>query len=140
MRTEAEIQADAKPGSPFSNGTEGYAWMGNWCERCTNNDEETELWCPLLTVALLGKTPVEWIEQPWRSWNDANGVEHPPAPSLGDKYHCIEFEDRRDPDDGDDPEPEPEPPVCEGQLDIVDLYLDAAIDQLTTAPEVRSVI
>lgn len=125
MRTEEEIQADAKDRRPFSNGTEGYAWMDNWCYRCMKNDEETELWCPLLTVALLGKTPVEWIDQ------TADGHR------LGDTYRCIEFEER--PDDGrgdDEPEPNPgPPPVDENQLDLIDAYLDTAIGELSTAPE-----
>jgi hypothetical protein len=129
VRTEAEIQADAKDRRPFSNGTEGYAWMDNWCYRCVHNDEEREIWCPLLTVALLGKTPAEWIDQ------TADGHR------LGDTYRCTEFEERRDDDGpGDDPEPEPEPtPVDENQLDLIDAYLDTAIDQLSKAPEVHRV-
>jgi hypothetical protein len=83
MRTEAEISAAATDGSPFSNGTEGYAWMDNWCGRCLNNDEETELWCPILTVALFGKTPSEWLEQPWGQVKGR--PEGMTAPSLGDR-------------------------------------------------------
>lgn len=135
MRTEAEIQADAKDQRPFSNGTEGYTWMAYWCDECTKNDEGRELWCPLLTVALLGKTPAEWIEQPWQQIKGR--PEGETAPSLSDKFHCTEFEQRRD-DGGDDSGPEPDPgppPVCEGQLDLVDAYLDTAIDELSNTPQ-----
>ncbi|HEX2551560.1 MAG TPA: hypothetical protein VHK64_08195, partial [Nocardioidaceae bacterium] len=133
MRTEEQIQADARDGSPFSNGTEGYAWMENWCGECVHNDEETETYCPILSVALLGQTPAEWVEQPWQQI--AGRPEGELAPTLGGQYVCTEFERRRD-DDGDDPGPEPEPPpVCDGQLDIVDAYLPVALAELSTAPE-----
>lgn len=57
----------------FSNGTEGEAWMSNWCYNgCVN-----EPTCPLLTTALFGQTPAEWIpDQPT---------------SLGRQYRCTEF-------------------------------------------------
>jgi hypothetical protein len=134
MRTEAEIDTAAKPGRPFSNGTEGYAWMGNWCDECVNNDEEKELWCPILSVALLGKTPSEWIEQPWGQIKGR--PEGETAPTLGDTYHCTEFVQRPEWPGDDDPdgEPDPEPtPVCEGQLDLIDAYLPTALDELRKA-------
>jgi hypothetical protein len=140
MRTETEIDADARPGSPFSNGTEGYAWMGTWCDECVNNDEETELWCPILSVALLGKTPSEWIEQPWGQIKGR--PEGETAPSLTDRYHCTEFVQRPEwpGRDGPDGDPPPGPvPVGEGQLDLVDAYLDTAVAELSKAPTARPV-
>lgn len=134
VRTEEEIRADAAEGSPFSNGTEGYAWIENWCAECVHNDEETELYCPILTVSLLHFTPKEWVEQPWQQI--PGRPEGETAPVLGGQYVCTEFERRPD-DDGDDgaePEPEP-PPVCDGQLDIVDAYLPVALAELEKAPE-----
>jgi hypothetical protein len=133
VRTEEQIQAGARDGRPFSNGTEGYAWMGNWCDECVHNDEETEKYCPILTVALLSKTPAEWVEQPWGQIEGRPEGEL--APTLGGQYVCTEFERRRD-DGDDDPEPGPEPPPeVDGQLDIVDAYLPAALAELTTVPE-----
>lgn len=135
MRTEAEITADATPERAFSNGTEGYAWMDRWCYECVHNDEATEKWCPILTVALLGKTPVEWVEQPWRQI--PGRPEGETAPELGGRYVCTEFERRPEPGD-DDPDtgpptpPDPAPEV-DGQLDLVDAYLPTALAELTKA-------
>jgi hypothetical protein len=61
--------------------------------------------CPLLQMALLGKTPTEWLRQ-----------------ELGpDKFHCIEF---RGPDDGhgDDPfgGPPARPPRAKCEPDDMD--------------------
>lgn len=136
MRSYDEIMADAKDKPPFSNGTEGYAWMANWCEDCTKNDEETELWCPLLSVALLGRTPVQWLEQPWQQVKGRpEGVT---APALGDTYHCTEFEERPewpgddDPDEGPPPDPSP-PPVAEGQVDMFEVFADQIVEHIDSA-------
>lgn len=116
MRTPEEIEASAIDQSPFSNGTEGYAWMAQWCYRCHQPAEVA--WrryeegkrktapkgggCPLLACALSGKTPVEWID----TW-DGRG----PYP-IDDRYHCIEF---RGPDGGGrEPKPKPDPPNMDG--------------------------
>lgn len=70
---EASERAADRPA--FSNGTEGDAWMENWCFRCRNDDGDG---CPLVLVAMLGKTPAEW---------------EPFVPgSLGSQYCCTEFE------------------------------------------------
>lgn len=136
MRTDAEITADAKPGSPFSNGTEGYAWMDRWCHECTENDEPTEKWCPILSVALLGKTPVEWVEQPWQQIKGR--PEGETAPVLGGTYECTEFQQRPEWPGDDDPDtgpPPPDPaPEVDGQLDLVDAYLPTALAELEKAP------
>lgn len=124
MRTEAEIFATARDEPPFSNGTEGYGWMENWCYAPCHNPIEVA-WqryedgkrktppkeypggCPLLRCALLGKTPTEWIEQP-----RDDGLS-----CIGDQYHCIEF---RGPDDGrgggrgGEPRPRRDPPGMDG--------------------------
>ena len=49
---------------------------------------------------MIGKTPVEWLEQ-----DSTDGVR------LGDQYHCIEYQG---PDDGGEPRPTPEPPNMDG--------------------------
>lgn len=98
MRPEADILADARDTPPFSNGTEGYGWMENWCWRpCMNPVEKA--WrdyedgkrknpmkgyaggCPLIMCALIGKTPVEWLD----NW-DGEG----PYP-IGGRFTCTEF-------------------------------------------------
>lgn len=115
MRTLDEVMSSAAEGSPFSNGTEGHAWMANWCNRChhpvevawqkySTGERKTQLkgyegGCPLLMASMVGKTPTEWLEQD--------------RLRLGDQYHCVEF---RGPDEGGDAEPHPlpEPPDMEG--------------------------
>ncbi len=85
---------------PFSNGTEGYAWMSQWCDRCMvdapfrNGISATG--CDLLLTALTGQTPDEWIEQ--ERW------------SLYSRYHCINFKPPgwRDPEPRPQPEPQPD--------------------------------
>lgn len=58
--------AASTPEPPFSNGTEYYDWSARWCDNCAQEDEFIRsgkgLGCPLLMVALLGRTPVEWRE------------------------------------------------------------------------------
>lgn len=113
MRTYGEAEAAAREGSPFSNGTEGYASTSQWCDRCVHDQSVRRddvkpdprnnglLGCALLGVALMGKTPSEWMEQD--------------RFSLGDQYHCIEFRDEDDPGPGYGPQPDPPLP---GQLDL----------------------
>lgn len=119
MRSYDEIMATARDERPFSNGTEGYGWMENWCWRPCHNPAE-KAWqdyedgkrkhphkdypggCPLLLAALMGKTPAEWLEQP----------RHDELITLGDQFHCIEFQG---PDDGGgEPRPKPDPPGMDG--------------------------
>lgn len=68
---DAEEHAAGEPA--FSNGTEGDAWMANWCYQCRHEED-----CPLILVAMLGMTPAEWQEQD--------------RLSLGNQYRCTEFE------------------------------------------------
>lgn len=95
------LYARAKDESPFSNGTEGYGWMGHWCERCfydkpARDGDGTE-GCPLVLVALMQRTPAEWLPgEPCT----------PDGFSIRDQYTCVMF---RHEDDGGDPEPKPVP-------------------------------
>ncbi|MBG0828509.1 hypothetical protein HS041_12095 [Planomonospora sp. ID67723] len=104
LPTFDEADARAREGSPFSNGTEGYTWMGNWCGRCVHDaparrDDYANA-CPLILVALTGKTPAEWLESdPY---------------SLADRYQCLMFRPEDDPGP-DEPTPVPDPP---GQLTL----------------------
>lgn len=75
----------ARDERPFSNGTEGYGWMENWCDRCLRDAPARSMigpGCPLVAVAMLGKTPAEWLDGP----RDERGLY-----SIEDQYHCIEF-------------------------------------------------
>ena len=96
----------------FSNGTEGYAWMANWCDRCDKDHQahidNHEDGCPIIAMAYLldgDETIPEWVE----TW-DGKG----PFP-LGDNVHCLAFApcqqcDGGGGDDGCGWEP-PQPPV-----------------------------
>jgi hypothetical protein len=89
----------------FSNGDEGYAWMDAWCARCVHDGYGPGLdepQCPLLNVAMSGRTPLEWFAQ----------ANEDGAYRRDDQYHCVMFRDRDDPG-GREPEPIPDPP---GQL------------------------
>lgn len=125
MRTFDEALAASADKPAFSNGTEGLDWMDNWCDRCVH-DRSSRLsvapdprngglvGCALVAVALVQRTPAEWIEQE----------------SGPDRYHCVEF--RNEDDEPGDPEPEPgPPPVDPGQLDLVDLVMDDVLAELT---------
>ena len=86
---EAWESAADKP--PFSNGSMGEIWSYGNCERCVNDgmgagDDEPQ--CPLILVALMGRTPA--------GWTDRN-------PPLGD-YACPWFRERAEtpPPAGDD--------------------------------------
>lgn len=109
LPTVDEALATARDRSPFSNGTEGYAWMANWCGRCVHDaPTRRDDWangCPLLIVAITGKTPIEWLDGP----RDEHG-----RYGLGDQYHCVMFRDEDNPGP-DEPTPIPDPP---GQLTL----------------------
>lgn len=123
MRTREEITADAEPRSAFSNGTEYDMWADRWCYSCVNDDANTEKWCPILSVALLGSWPKEWLRRRVH-WQIGDGSGEYDAVDT-----CTEFEERREPRDG-DPEPEPEPtPVIAGQVDIFEVFADQIAEQ-----------
>ena len=50
-------------GTPYlpGNGTEGAMFQGRWCERCEKDDLATGVYCPILTGALMGIKPEEWV-------------------------------------------------------------------------------
>lgn len=77
---------DAHPIAAFSNGYEWDRWSGRWCQGCRHDNSQT--WtnvgdaplvlCPLMEVALLGRTPREWAEM------DLGG--------LDNRYACSQYE------------------------------------------------
>lgn len=99
----------ARGESPFSNGTCGYGWMDAWCNQCIHDKPARQgddgNGCPLIMVALVGRTPAEWL--PGDPYTDSGF-------SIPKQYTCVMF---RHEDDGGDPEPKPipDPP---GQLTL----------------------
>jgi len=97
----------SREGAPFSNGTEGYGWMANWCDRCTRDapfrNGISPQGCPLLLIALSERTPAEWLDGP----RDEHG-----RYSIADQYTCVEF--RAPGGGGGAPKPRPEPPLMDG--------------------------
>lgn len=70
MKSYEEYEKTAKPGAPFSCGTEWEIWSYNVCmggnhplhRRCVNDDGADEgNGCPLILLSMIGKTPAEWI-------------------------------------------------------------------------------
>lgn len=98
----------AKAQSAFSNGTEGFEWQGNWCDRCLRDSPFrnglADRGCRLLEVAILGRTPAEWLDGP----RDEHGHY-----SMADQYHCIEFKAPGGRGGG-EPRPKPDPPQMSG--------------------------
>ena len=62
MRSYEQIWDDATDQAAFSTGTDGDIWMEHWCLHC---DREPD--CLLLTVAMSGRTPAEWLRTPGES-------------------------------------------------------------------------
>jgi hypothetical protein len=108
VRPYGELERDARDKPAFSNSTDGYAWLDNWCGDCIHDKPAREgdegNGCPLILVALVGKTPAEWLDQ----WDGKS-----PFP-LGNRYHCIEY--RPEDDGGGDSDPLPEPIPGQGEL------------------------
>lgn len=138
MRTYEQIAADAEDCSPFSNGSEYDHWADRWCYRCRRDDAETETWCPILSVAMLGSWPKELtrhyvkfgarIEGTSRVEVSETTADDPDGCAFVDR--CTEFEERRD-DDGDAPEPQPSPPpVIDGQVDMFEVFADQVVEQI----------
>lgn len=113
--------------SPFSNSTDGDAWIHTNCGTCIHDKEQradkvTGPGCPLLLIALCGRTPAQWFIGP----RDETG-----GYRLADKYRCIEY---RHEDDGPGPEPQPIPtPPGQGELIPREPY--TGVRMLTTIPE-----
>jgi hypothetical protein len=56
---------DATDVMPFSNSTAGELFMANWCAHCAWDQGVVEgEGCPLVLLALLGKTPMQWKREP----------------------------------------------------------------------------
>lgn len=113
---------------PFANGTEGYGWMANWCDRCLVDapfrNGIANRGCRLIEIAMLGQTPDEWLDGP----RDEQG-----RYSIADQYHCINFK----PPGGGNPEPKPKP-TPPGQGEMFPRAECGGVRMLTTAPsEVR---
>lgn len=100
---------------PFSNGDEGYGWMWANCDQCVHDrparQDHPENGCPLIMVALLDKTPAEWLDQKQMG---PGGIQLPFR--IESQYHCMYWRSEDDgPGDG-EPTPIPDPP---GQLTLM---------------------
>lgn len=118
MRTFEQISADARPGAAFSNSGQFEYWASGprGCHSCRNDNEQTERYCPILSVAMCnGTTPAEWI-----TFSDED--------EIHGSYTCTEYDGRSDGDDDPGPEPGP-PPVIEGQVDMFEVFADRIADQ-----------
>ena len=97
----------SREGPAFSNGTEGYGWMANWCDRCLRDapfrNGIAPTGCPLILVALAERIPAQWFDGP----RDEHG-----RYSIAQQYTCIEF--KAPGSGGDGPRPKPEPPDMDG--------------------------
>lgn len=131
-RPLAEIMADARDRSPFSNGTEGYGWMAANCGRCVHDKParqgHEEKGCPLILVAMMHKTPVEFLDGP----RDEHG-----RYGIADQYHCIEFRDEDDDDGPYEPQPIPDPPGMDALIPRED-YTGALMFTANVPQEVRA--
>jgi hypothetical protein len=122
LPTYDQAWGTAREGSPFSNSDDGHAWLEANCQRCINDkparEGHEEDGCPLICVALLGRTPIEWTR-----------TDNPR--SFGEKFRCMYF---RDEEDGGDPEPQaiPDPP---GQLALAPREPFEASRMLTEFPQ-----
>lgn len=66
--------------APFSNSTEGDAWMQRWCGTCVHDDMERggNVGCPLALIGLVGATPRQWVDR------ERGG--------LSDRYTCTAYD------------------------------------------------
>ena len=124
LPTYEQAWETAREERPFSNGTEGYAWLDNWCGRCVHDKPAREgddaNGCPLVLVSLFGRTPIEWLPQ------DREGLIR-----LGDSYHCMLFRDEDEGGGDPEPKPIPDPP---GQLALTPREPYEAARMLTDWP------
>jgi hypothetical protein len=101
VRTYDEAFAAARDGRPFGYEDELHAWQAAWCDRCAHDRTiDVDGGCPLVMVALMGRTPSEWWQQP----------PQPPGPEFdyARTFTCVEF--RPDDEAPAEPTPLPDPP------------------------------
>jgi hypothetical protein len=97
----------------FSNGTEGYGWMAENCDRCTHDHinhrpDADDPGCPHIASLFFGTHDPVFIPE-MTKWTDKNGVER----EYVGTWTCIEFSrcacDRGPDDPGVEPKPTPDP-------------------------------
>ncbi|MGW1796872.1 hypothetical protein ACWCQN_12885 [Streptomyces sp. NPDC001984] len=98
------LYAEARDETPFSNGDQGYGWMAANCDRCVHDksarDDNGGEGCPLVLIALVGRTPAQWLCETEQQ-------------AIFADYTCTEFRG----EDDDDPTPRPMPtPDGQGEL------------------------
>lgn len=127
MRDHDALYDESIDEPPFSNSTDGDGWIAANCRTCIHDKEQradkvTGPGCPLLLIAVTGRTPAQWFMGP----RDENGRHR-----IADKYRCIEY---RHEDDGPGPEPQPIP-TPPGQGELLPREPFEGHRMLTTIPE-----
>lgn len=55
--------------SYISGGEMGRVWMAENCHRCTRDDEDNEVFCPVITLLMMHEYPIEGLirhdDKPW---------------------------------------------------------------------------
>lgn len=117
---------EARDERPFSNGSQGYGWMAANCDRCIHDKPARQgnegQGCPLVLVALMGRTPAQWLCETDEQWIHAD-------------FHCIEFRDEND-GPGPEPQPIPDPP---GQLTLLPRDDYEGVRMLSPLPDSQTV-
>lgn len=94
----------------FSNSSEFEMWAAAWCAACQREaplraNLPNAQPCALVSVAWMGRKPVEWLRQPDAEVYREDGVH------VANEFHCIEF---RAPGGSGQPRPRPEPSNMDG--------------------------
>jgi hypothetical protein len=103
------LLAESRDEPAFSNGDEGYSWMGANCDRCIHDEPARQgdeaNGCPLILITLGGRTPRQFIDGP----RSPEGLY-----SRETQHVCTEFRGE------DDPDPTPRPiPTPDGQGELL---------------------
>lgn len=89
MRDYDAITADAADRRPFSNSTQWEIFSASWCWRDCVKDRDED--CPLIMVALLGKTPTEWTVEDGTVTECSEFQEGSGEPAVADRRPDGEF-------------------------------------------------
>jgi hypothetical protein len=135
VRSYEAIAADTAKEHAFSNHSEYEVWAERYCYRCVYEDMP-DGGCPIIGAAMVVPGwPKEWTRERerWTIGGNSGVIEYVDS--------CTEFEERRGRDDPDEPQrPLPTGPTgavhpIPGQLDIVDAFLEKALDEWSTTKQ-----
>lgn len=115
------LYEEARDETPFSNSDQGCDWMARNCGHCIHDKsarQDTGGGCPLVLVALMGRTPAQWLCETEQQ-------------AIFADYRCIEFRDENN-GPGPEPQPIPDPP---GQLTLVPRAEFEGVRMLSAPPD-----